>query len=304
MATSAVACCANDRTRARSCVPNGPRPRSQATQTCAWWTMQTEPHWPPPAPRCDAIVHLVGIIREGASASFRDAHERPAEALAHAGPRRRGQAASFTSASSARPPTRTMPAWHPARAPKRPSPTPASPPSLFACPWCSARTTTPPQPSSATPAQPGALPSRFGLAAWNNPSLLATWCPPFSRRCPKALRPAPSNSPGRLRYPRRELIAAAARALDSNPVRVLFAPTLARPGLGVDVRACDRQSTAHSRHAWRLGSRRRHRPNPRRQVPGHPPDPSRRNPATRPSHHRRLRLSRATPSPAQAWHFV
>ena len=33
---------------------------------------------------CDAIVHLVGIIREGASASFRDAHELPAEALAHA----------------------------------------------------------------------------------------------------------------------------------------------------------------------------------------------------------------------------
>ncbi|MYE22848.1 MAG: NAD(P)H-binding protein [Gammaproteobacteria bacterium] len=33
---------------------------------------------------CDAIVHLVGIIREGANASFNDAHERPAEALAHA----------------------------------------------------------------------------------------------------------------------------------------------------------------------------------------------------------------------------
>ncbi|MDE0693140.1 MAG: NAD(P)H-binding protein [Gammaproteobacteria bacterium] len=33
---------------------------------------------------CDAIVHLVGIIREGAHASFRNAHERPAEALAHA----------------------------------------------------------------------------------------------------------------------------------------------------------------------------------------------------------------------------
>ena len=33
---------------------------------------------------CDAIVHLVGIIREGANASFHDAHERPAEALARA----------------------------------------------------------------------------------------------------------------------------------------------------------------------------------------------------------------------------
>jgi len=33
---------------------------------------------------CEAIIHLVGIIREGARASFRDAHERPAEALAHA----------------------------------------------------------------------------------------------------------------------------------------------------------------------------------------------------------------------------
>lgn len=33
---------------------------------------------------CEAIVHLVGIIREGANASFHDAHERPAEALAHA----------------------------------------------------------------------------------------------------------------------------------------------------------------------------------------------------------------------------
>ena len=33
---------------------------------------------------CDAIVHLVGIIREGAHASFLDAHERPAEALTHA----------------------------------------------------------------------------------------------------------------------------------------------------------------------------------------------------------------------------
>ena len=33
---------------------------------------------------CDAIVHLVGIIREGAHASYRDAHERPAEALAYA----------------------------------------------------------------------------------------------------------------------------------------------------------------------------------------------------------------------------
>ena len=33
---------------------------------------------------CETIVHLVGIIREGAQASYRDAHERPAEALAHA----------------------------------------------------------------------------------------------------------------------------------------------------------------------------------------------------------------------------
>ena len=33
---------------------------------------------------CDAVVHLVGIIREGANASFHDAHERPAEALARA----------------------------------------------------------------------------------------------------------------------------------------------------------------------------------------------------------------------------
>ena len=33
---------------------------------------------------CEAIVHLVGIIREGAHASFHDAHEAPAEALARA----------------------------------------------------------------------------------------------------------------------------------------------------------------------------------------------------------------------------
>lgn len=33
---------------------------------------------------CDTIVHLVGIIRESKHASFGDAHERPAEALAQA----------------------------------------------------------------------------------------------------------------------------------------------------------------------------------------------------------------------------
>lgn len=33
---------------------------------------------------CEAVVHLVGIIREGGHAGYRDAHELPAEALAHA----------------------------------------------------------------------------------------------------------------------------------------------------------------------------------------------------------------------------
>ena len=172
---------------------------------------------------CDAIVHLVGIIREGASAGFRDAHERPAEALAHAARDAGAGRIVYLSILG------------------------AAPDSNNACLASRART-------EATLADSGIptvalrvpmvlgeddhasaalfrnaraarrLAFTFRAGSMEQPIFAGDVVSAILAALSEGFKPGTIELAGQVALPRRELIAAAARALDSKPVRVLSLP--------------------------------------------------------------------------------